>query len=173
MAGEIKNTVNKVTDIAGGAVGKLKASTTTKADDFVKNAAAGDLYEIEAAKVALVRSRDERVGQIARNMIADHMTSAHHLQAALEMNETRGVEPPPRTLDARRKTMLDHLAEAPSDAFDRAYLDQQVLAHEETISLMRNYCEGGDNAQLRSVALGTLPVVERHLAAVKAVRESM
>lgn len=173
MAGKIKNTANKVADMAGGAVGKLNAATTTKADEFVKNAAIGDLYEIEAAKIAMVRSREERVAQIARKMIADHTTSTHHLQAALEMNETRGVEPPPRALDARRKTMLDHLAKAPQDSFDKTYLDQQVLAHEETVSLMRTYSEGGDNPQLRSVALGALPVVERHLARVKTVRESM
>lgn len=28
---------------------------------------------------------------------------------------------------------------------------------------MRNYAGGGDNPQLRSLAQGTLPVVERHL----------
>ena len=173
MAGKIKNKVNKVADTAGGAVGKLNAATTTKADEFVKNAAIGDLYEIEAAKIAMVRSREERTAQIARKMIADHTTSTHHLQAAMEMNETRGVEPTARDLDTRRQTMLDHLAEAPEDAFDKTYLDQQVLAHEETVTLMRNYSEGGDNAQLRSFALGTLPVVERHLTFAKTVRQSM
>jgi len=48
--------------------------------------------------------------------------------------------------------------------FDATYLDQQVLARGETVILMRTYGEGDDNPQLRSVALGTLPVVERHLS---------
>jgi predicted outer membrane protein len=45
-----------------------------------------------------------------------------------------------------------------------------VLAHEETTSLMRSYSEKGDNPQLRSLALSTLPVVERHLTHVKHLR---
>ncbi|QZH74212.1 MAG: DUF4142 domain-containing protein [Erythrobacter sp.] len=171
MAGEIRNTVNKLTDSLGGTAGKLSAASTTGADSFVENAAIGDRYEIEAARIALARSGNETVRSVARKMIADHTTSTHHLQAALEMNEAEGVASPPHSLDSRRQTMLDHLAEAPDDAFDKTYIDQQLLAHEETVSLFRSYAEGGDNAQLRSVALGALPVVERHLNHVQIVRK--
>ena len=170
MAGEIKNMLDKATDAVGGTVGKMSAAATKTADSFVENAAIGDMYEIAAARLALRRSGSERVRQMARMMIADHTTSTHHLKAALEMNETRGVPSPPTEPDTRRQTMLQHLQDAPDDAFDSTYLDQQVLAHEETVSLMRSYGEGGDNPQLRSVALGTLPVVERHLSHVKQLR---
>lgn len=172
MSGDIKNKLDKASDALGGTAGKMGAATTTDADGFVENAAIGDIYEIEAATIALGRSRDTSIHAIAKKMIADHTTSTHHLRAALEMNETRGVAAPPKVPDARRKKMLQHLSEAPDDAFDRTYLDQQVLAHEETVSLMESYAEGGDNPQLRSVAQGSLPVVERHLAHVKSVRAS-
>jgi putative membrane protein len=66
-------------------------------------------------------------------------------------------------LDTRRQTMIDHLREAPDDGFDAAYASQQVLAHEETVALMRSYASGGDNPQLRSLAQSALPVIERHL----------
>ncbi len=173
MVGKIRSTVDKVADTVGGTAGKMGAATTEHADAFVANAAIGDIYEIEAASIALGRSRTPTIQAIARKMIADHVTSTHHLRAALEMSETKGVAAPPRAPDARRKKMLEHLIEAPDDAFDETYLDQQVLAHEETVSLMKSYGKGGDNPQLRSVALGTLPVVERHLAHVKKARASL
>lgn len=173
MAGEISNKLHKMTDTVGGTAGKLNASTISDADSFVEHAAIGDRYEIEAARIALRRSRHDGVQQIARKMIADHTTSTHHLNAALEMRETDGVSAPPGELDTRHRTMLDHLASAPDDSFDSTYLDQQALAHEETISLMRHYGHNGDNAQLRSLALGTLPVVERHLAKVKDARAAL
>lgn len=173
MAGTIKNTMDKVTDTVGGTAGKMSAAMTTGADGFAENAAIGDMYEIAAARIALLRSTSEPVRQVARKMIADHTTSTHHLQAALEMNETKGVSPPPRQLDTRRKTMIDHLEQAPDDRFDTTYLDQQILAHEETVSLMKSYRDGGDNPQLRSVAAGAAPVVERHLEKVKALRASL
>jgi len=170
MAGNAKNTLDKITDAIGGTAGKVGASMTNEAGDFVQSAAIGDLYEITAGKLALKRSRDETVRSLARKMVDDHTASTHHMMAALEMNETRGVEPPPQELDARRQTMIDHLEQAPDDTFDRTYLDQQALAHEETVSLMRNYSMSGDNPQLRSLALGTLPVVERHLEHVTRLR---
>ena len=173
MAGEIKNTLDKVTDAVGGTAGKMGAAMTDSADSFVEKAAIGDRYEIEAARLALQRSNRQEVKAIASKMIDDHTTSTHHLLAALEMNETRGVAAPPRTLDTRRQTMLDHLAKAPADAFDSTYLDQQVLAHEETSTLMRSYSGGGDNPQLRSFAAGTLPVVDRHLKKMKQIRSQL
>jgi putative membrane protein len=166
MSGEIKNTIDKVTDTIGGTVGKMGASATTSADGFVENAAIGDMYEIAAGRLALQRARNDHVRHMAGMMIVDHTTSTHHLQAALH----RG---PPAEPDTRRATMLKHLQDAPDDDFDTTYVDQQVLAHEETVSLMRSYSEGGDNPQLRSLALSTLPVVERHLQKMKELRAAL
>lgn len=173
MAGGITNKLHKMTDAMGGTAGKMNASTITDADSFVEHAAIGDRYEIDAARLALRRSKREDVQQIARKMIADHATSTHHLNAALEMRETAGVTAPPNELGTRHRTMLDHLTSASDDSFDNTYLDQQALAHEETISLMHHYGHNGDNPQLRSFALGTLPVVERHLARVSLVRDTL
>ncbi len=173
MAGGLKNTLDKVTDTVGGAAGQMSAVMTKTADSFVENATISDLYERTAARTALRRSADPQVQMVARQMLSDHYTSTHQLQAALEMNETRGVAIPQEALDTRRETMVTHLNEAPDDAFDKTYLDQQVLAHEEAVSLMRSYRDGGDNPQLRSFAAGTAPVVERHLKHMKMLREAL
>lgn len=163
MSGEIRHAMEKVTDVVGGTAGKMGAATTTTADGFVESAAIGNLYELEAARLAMQRTQSEDIRLFAQSMLRDHTTAAHHMSAALEMNETQGVAPPPMELDSRRSAMVQHLLDAPDDAFDNTYVDQQVLAHEETVTLMHTYAESGDNPQLRSVALGTLPVVERHL----------
>lgn len=86
------------------------------------------------------------------------------------MNETKGVAAPPKQLETRHKKMLEHLDATPADKFDATYLDQQLLAHEETLTLMMSYFNGGDNPQLRSLAAGTAPVVGRHLERVKALK---
>ncbi|MEW9855363.1 DUF4142 domain-containing protein [Novosphingobium sp. M1R2S20] len=171
MAGTLKHTLDKVTDTVGGTAGKMNASSVTSSDTFVENAAIGNRYEIEAARIALQRSRSEPIKLFAQKMVLDHTTAKHQMSSALEMRETKGVAMPPQSLDSRRESMLKHLAEAPDDSFDSAYLDQQVLAHEETETLMRTYAHSGDNSQLRSVALGTLPVVQRHLRDAKMMKE--
>jgi len=161
--GVIGHAVDKVMDSAGGMLGAAKAAAITTAGAFVENAAIGDRYEIESARLALQRTRSSEVRAAAKRMILDHTANTHHLMAALEMNETRGVPQPPTELDTRRQTMIDHLRQAPDDGFDTAYASQQVMAHEETVALMRSYASGGDNPQLRSIAQSALPVVERHL----------
>jgi putative membrane protein len=106
-------------------------------------------------------------------MIVDHTANTHHLLAALEMNETRGVPAPPQVLDARRSTMIKHLREAPDESFDSTYASQQVMAHEETVALMRSYASAGDNPQLRSLAQSALPVVERHLEHMQMLHDEL
>lgn len=172
-SGPIKDMVNKVTDTFGGAVGQVSAATVSTDDGFVESAVIGDRYEIAAARIALARSSSRDVQQLARQMIADHTTSTHHLMAALEMNEARGVAPPPDGLDTRRETMVRHLEESRDEVFDVNYLDQQLLAHEETVTLMKSYGARGENVQLRALAQGTAPVVERHLEHVKRLRAGL
>lgn len=171
--GTVQHAVDKTQDAVGGVAGKMKASMVSSADSFVENAAIGDRYEVRAAQVALQRASSAEVKAIAKKMILDHTASTHHLQAALEMNETRGVAKPPNQVDTRRQKMLEHLDAAPADKFDATYLDQQRLAHEETLSLMESYRDRGDNPQLRSYAAGTAPVVSRHLEHMKHLKSQL
>jgi putative membrane protein len=169
--GAISQAVDKVMDAAGGMMGAAKAAATTTADAFIENAAIGDLYEIQSARLALQRSQSADVRAAAQRMIVDHTANSHHLMAALEMSETAGTQHPPLALDTRRQTMMENLQEAPAEAFDETYAKQQVMAHEETAALMRSYASGGDNPQLRSVAQSALPVVERHLEHMEALHQ--
>lgn len=168
-AGGLEGAVNKMQDMIGGAVGLASASSAGSHDSraFVANAAIGDLYEVEAGRLAQRRARTDDIRAFAAMMVEHHTTSTHQLRSALASSEVAGVLPdlqPPAMLDERRKGMLDHLAEASEDDFDRTYVDQQRMAHRETGTLLEGYAEHGDNPQLRSVAMGALPMVRRHQA---------
>jgi putative membrane protein len=173
--GGAKRLAEKAKRVAGGIVGRMsaKAAGSQSSKLFVRNAAIGDMYEIESAKIALDRATSPRVKEIAQTMIDDHTTSTHQLQSALRMNETRGVASPPEQLDERRKTLLDQLRSVAADDFDNTYVDQQVIAHKETVELMIGYQARGPNPQLRSLAAGTAPVVKRHLRHMEALRDEL
>lgn len=168
--GSVRHAFDKMQDVVGGMAGRMSASMVSSADAFVEKAALSDMYEIVSANIALRRAISPDVKQAARQMIEDHTASTHHLMAALEMNETRGVAQPPSKLDARHQTMIEHLEAAPESDFDATYLDQQVLAHEEALTLLVHYRDNGDNPQLRSAAAGVAPVVHRHLQHMKALK---
>jgi putative membrane protein len=164
--------VAKAKGLTEGVVGRVSAKTAgaQSSTAFVQNAAIGDMYEIEAARIALDRARSPRVLEVAQMMIDDHTTNTHQLRSALRMNETKGESSLPESVDRRRKSLLEQLRQAPDDEFDKIYLDQQVLAHKETVDLMTGYRDRGPNPQLRSVAAGAAPVVTRHLHRMEALR---
>ncbi|MFZ5718069.1 MAG: DUF4142 domain-containing protein [Pseudomonadota bacterium] len=172
--GGLKGAANKAQDAIGGMMGVASAATTGAHDakTFVSNACVSDLYEIEAARIALRRSRSEGVREFADRMIAHHTTAKHQMMSALRSREVtdhfKNLSPVTE-LDARRKTMLKHLEEAPDDDFDKTYVDQQKLAHQEAVTLHKSYADRGENPQLRSVAAGGLPMVQRHAAALERI----
>jgi putative membrane protein len=170
--GGLKGAVNKASDAVGGMVGMASASTAGSHDSaaFVMNACIGDLYEIEAGRIAAQRARSPSVRDFGAMMVEHHTTAMHQMQSALASSEVTSVLPelkPTTELDHRRQGLIKHLSEAPDDDFDRTYLDQQKLAHQETVTLHRGYAKNGDNPQLQSVAIGGLPMVERHLSALR------
>lgn len=167
----VRNTFDKLQDAVGGMMGRMSASMVSQANAFVEKASLSDRYEIEAGRIALRRAKSPDLLLLAKTMIADHTASKHNLQAALEMNETRGVMGPPPELDARHRTLIEHLEAAPDDKFDSTYIDQQVLAHEEALTLLVHFRDNGDNPQLRSCAGAFAPVVYRHLQHCKAIKQ--
>lgn len=166
-------TADKMQDVVGGMMGRATARSAGSTDDeaFVQNAARGDMFEIAAAKYMLKHSGNETVRGAAAQMLADHTTMSNQLRSALGSSETPDIAIP-GSLDERRKSVLDHLQRAPADKLDKTYVDQQVLAHKETVDLLSGYASVGPNPQLRSVALGALPVVKRHLARMEALEGS-
>jgi putative membrane protein len=166
--GGLRGAMDRVQDAVGGMVGMASAATagSASASGFVENAAIGDLYEIEAARLALSRTRSPQIRALAQEIIQDHMTSSHHLTSALRMNEAQGTIP--GELDTRRSTMIDHLREAAEDEFDRTWLSQQEMAHQETLTLFEGFASNGDNAQLQSFARATIPALRQHKAMIEA-----
>jgi putative membrane protein len=154
--------IDKATEMIGGLAGTAKAALGSgSTETFVTNAVRGDLYEIAAAELALQRAGSDEIRSLARTMLDDHRTSRHQLQSALRSNETPDLALPTE-LDQHRATMLDHLGKAGDAEFDALYLDQQHMAHGETLTLFEGYAARGDNAQLASYAKGTIPTLMDH-----------
>lgn len=163
------NMIQKVEDVAGGLVGRAGAAMTTSARSFVVSATISDLYEIASGELALTRASSDSVRSAARMMVDDHRASSQRLRSIV------GHDPdlvPPSTMDPRREGMMTHLMEAGED-FDTTYVDQQVLAHQEAVTLMHSYRDHGDDEALRSFAGETAPVIEQHLKHVQELRSSM
>lgn len=155
--------VNTVQDVAAGPVGLASAATVgaNTTEGFVSAAAMGDMYEIEAGKIAAQRAKAANVKAFAQMMVADHTAMSAEMAAALKTANV-GVTPP-TALDERRKGMLDNLRAAGDADFDLAYLHQQLAAHLEALTLHKGFGSMGDNAALKAVADKAAPKVQHHI----------
>lgn len=166
--------MGKAADAVGGMVGTMKASLGAMPETaFVANASRGDVYEIEAGRIAQQRARSPELRQLAERMVRDHTDSSTRLMAALQRHGDRELlDEVQGGLDAHRRNMLDHLREARADEFDSVYLAQQKLAHRETMTLFEGFDSSDEHPELVEYARAMLPVLNEHRAMVERIEGS-
>jgi len=144
--------------------------TGVSSTDYVSQAAAGDLYEIQAGHIAQGKARSTAIKGFAATMVKDHGTMAATLMAALD-NAQRKIAHPSDQLPTDKQAMIDQLKSTPKGAqFDSLYLGQQMQAHQQNWALQKGFATDGDDAALRQVAASAVPIVEQHLAMLKALQ---
>ena len=126
---------------------------------FAKNAAIGDMYEINASRMALERSQSEPVKRFAQDMIDAHSKTTTDLKGTLPPSTVQML---PADLDIDHQNMIQELRNASDEDFDRLYLAQQREAHEQALALFRSYADNGTEARLKQFAQDTLPAIESH-----------
>lgn len=164
----------KAVDAVGGMMGTVKAGLGSKsATAFVANASRGDAYEIEAARIAQQRARSPDVRQMAERMLEDHTDSANQLMAALRAHgDQKLIAEIEGGLDQHRQTMVDHLRQASDEEFDSVYIDQQKMAHRETLTLFEGFDSSDEHPELVAYARGMLPTLHRHKEMVDRIEGS-
>lgn len=160
------NVVQDQTSAAVGAAAAPAGAATT--EGFITNAAVGGLYEIEAGRLAMERSKTPQIKALGQTMVTDHTKAADALKPIAAQLNVRM----PTILDDRRQGLIDNLRGASDRDFDKVYLDQQDAAHAETVSLLQNYDRMGDQPALKTWATQTLPVVQAHGTVIEALDET-
>jgi len=127
--------------------------------DFILQASASDMFEIESSKLALQKG-DETTKAFAQQMITDHEKTSAELKALLAGGKVQGN--PVTALTEDHKEEVDELAKLEGAEFNEEYIDDQVEAHEDAVDLFKRYAEEGENAELKAWAAKTLPALEHH-----------
>lgn len=142
----------------------LDEKTTT----YIADAGQGAMYEIEAARIALERSKVPEVKAFAQTMLDYHTTAAGQLAPLAQA----AAVTPPTALDARHSGMIEALRNASDADFDDRYIDQQTEALENARDLHKDYAENGTSENLKTLAGTIWPNAEMYLGQVKALDKS-
>jgi putative membrane protein len=143
------------------AVTAIQAANETDSistEDFVEEASAKGVAEIETAKLALEKSGNEKVKGFAQMMIDDHRRANQEL-AELAKRKDLDVSDDAELINQAKAMVLKLRGEG---SFDKAYMNNQVVAHRQTIELFRRGVNVKDE-EIAAFARETLPKLEQHL----------
>ena len=146
-------------------VGPTLAQGRVSTEDFVKKVAISDMTEIQSSQLALSRSPDADTKPFAETMVKDHQQTSSELKTLIDSGKVHASLPV--TLDAEHQKLLDDLKAKQGKQFDQAYDRMQIAAHEQAVALFEDYARNGDNPDLKSWAMKTLPHLQEHLAMAK------
>lgn len=141
---------------AGGAF----TAQPPSAQDFVQRVALSDMYEIEAANLALKKAGSGPTREFANMMITDHTKSTQALKDAVTASGRSMAMP--ASLDPTHRSQIEVLNGLDGEEFQREYMNQQMAAHRQALDLLKGYAAGGDAAELRQFAQSTIPTVQKH-----------
>ena len=134
--------------------GKM-ASSDTK---FMTEAARGNMAEVELGRLATERGSSDAVKQFGQRMVSDHGKANDELK---QLAQQKGVTLP-TDLDSKHRKTMDRLSKLSGAEFDKAYAKDMVRDHDKDVKEFQREAQKAHDADLKSWAGKTLPVLQEH-----------
>ena len=142
-------------------------SLSSEEQDFYWKAAAGGLFEVEAAKLAIKNANNPDVKTLAAELLKDHQKANQDLTA---IGEAKGMSTPAHLTKEQDKS-LEKLKGETGASFDKSYVGLMISDHPNDISLFEKQSEAGKDPQLKAFAKEQLPMLQRHLEHARTVQK--
>jgi putative membrane protein len=132
---------------------------------FMNQVAVAGMAEVEHGRLAAQNASANEVKQFGQQMVDDHGKANEELKALAAKKKVTL----PSTLDAKHQAMQEKLAKLKGAAFDKSYMDGQVQAHQEAVTLFEREAKGGKDPDVKAWAEKTLPQLQQHLKMARSV----
>lgn len=129
-----------------------------------------NLFEIEASRLALERSRNQRVREFAQRMITDHQAGDQRLLHAHRNAETSEYA---GDLQRTGQQTIQSLRSYSNTSFDRAYMDNQITMHTWMLANLDSAFIPASRGSLRRALQDTRNTVSQHLTMARDIRNSL
>jgi len=131
---------------------------------YANETASAHLFQIQAAEIALQRSRDPAVSNFAQMLLNDNRALLQRTSLAIEGARIPVAAP---LLQQNHFALAQQLQMATAARFDDTFRNIEVMALMQSIDLQQRYSLNGDNAALRGLANEMIPTLHAHLAAAQ------
>jgi putative membrane protein len=126
---------------------------------WLKMSIEGDRFEIAGGTIALQKTSNPKVKELAQTLIKDHTKS---LQDSIDLANKLGIEVPSEP-SPTQQWQLEELREMQGAEFDHDYAELEVADHIQDIDEAKDEVELGCNWDVRDEAKDEIPVLQYHL----------
>ncbi|HYG01016.1 MAG TPA: DUF4142 domain-containing protein [Chryseosolibacter sp.] len=137
--------------------------------DFVANAVASNLAEIQLAKLASERSSSPEVKKLAQMLEEEHTKTLTELKA---LASAKSISVPVEPEDEAVRKM-ENLREEKAEDFDKKWLDEVKDMHEKSIDKFEKRSEKSEDAEVKALASKTLPHLKMHKEKIEQCEEKI
>jgi putative membrane protein len=125
--------------------------------------------EIDEGHMAETKASNPDVKDFAEMLVKDHTSALDELRRLMRDNNAE-VTPQENAKPAEESSELQTLQGA---AFDRAFVDEQVTAHEKTLDDLRSFEGSAQNPDLKKYISNLIPTIQKHLDKAQELQKRM
>jgi putative membrane protein len=138
-------------------------------EQFVKDVVLGNMTEVQLGNLAAKKASGAEVKRFGERMAQDHGKALADLKALAKTKNIMVAD----SLDSERTAKIQKLDALSGPAFDRAYTDEMVNAHQQTAQKFKTEISSGKDAEIKAWAAKVLPTVEEHLKLIEGIRSKV
>lgn len=157
---EVAQDINKAT---------MEDKNDVKNADFVVNTIAANFAEINLAKLAISRTKDAEIKNLATKVVAEHTQVLAGMQSYASRNSI--TVPTGETDEAKKE--LNKLAGKEATEFDKDWCSLTQENHEEVIKSFESRLDKTEDLDLKNWIASTLPVLRDHNELLKTHHANM
>lgn len=153
--------------LAGSGVAMAQQASLSEQDrEFITTAAQGGHAEVAMGKKA-AESENPVVREFGQQMVTEHTQMNEELSA---LAQQKGVSPPmsPDLASQAKDVMMNVL---PGKTWDSQYVSTQLDDHQETLELLQQQAQSGQDADLKAFAQKYIPVVQKHIDELREIQK--
>lgn len=136
-----------------------KGGLNKKDASYLRRMGEADLAEVEAGKLASSKASSPEVKKFAEHMVEEH---GKGMEEGKQLASSKGQQPPSEPAKKHRSAMKK-LEGQSGEAFDRAYMNQMVKDHQETLKLLQEAAKNAQDPEIKAAAQKKVPTVQEHL----------
>jgi putative membrane protein len=147
----------------GGAPGTSQM-LSRQDEQFLTLAGPANLAEIQMGKLAMQRGATPAVREFGRWMVTDHTMAYKELTLVTQRMYPSAAKP---MITSRQAMQYKKLEALHGVQFDRAYLQANVLSHEQSMAMFKTESNDGKDLLIKGFATNLLPVLQQHMIEVR------